>query len=197
MASQAKKDLRAAIKHKLAGLDADAVQDQSDRGQHLILSLPQYKNAQRIGIYLSMPTGEAQTELLIRDALGSEKEVFVPHVFAVGSEKPKRKLMDMLRLPTVGEYENLERDSWGIPKLPVHGLANRENARGGLGRSYALDGTETICETVQGLDVIVVPGVAFDRQMGRLGHGAGFYDAFLARFCDNGARTKPFLGRPS
>jgi 5-formyltetrahydrofolate cyclo-ligase len=35
------------------------------------------------------------------------------------------------------------------------------------------------------LDVVVVPGVAFDREGGRVGYGAGFYDRLLGRVRDD------------
>lgn len=34
-------------------------------------------------------------------------------------------------------------------------------------------------ELKQGLDLVLVPGLAFDRQRRRLGHGRGYYDAYL------------------
>lgn len=120
-----------------------------------------------------MPASEAQTELLVQHALQDEKSVFVPYLHKPEGEK--RKVMEMLRLEST---DALEKDAWGIPSLS--GVEGRENA---------MDGKE-------GLDVIVVPGVAFDREGNRLGHGAGFYDKFLERGWGKGSRRrKPFLGQ--
>lgn len=106
--------------------------------------------------------------------------------------------MDMLRLESIEEFESLERNAWGIPRLPGEGLGGRGNALGGEGKSVprrerdgGVVGGEG--EAEGGLDLVVVPGVAFDAEMNRLGHGAGFYDGYLTRFCQEGKRKMPFL----
>ncbi|MDR1330889.1 MAG: 5-formyltetrahydrofolate cyclo-ligase [Tannerella sp.] len=43
-------------------------------------------------------------------------------------------------------------------------------------------------ETGDDLDLAIIPGVAFDRRMNRLGRGKGFYDRFLSTF------RKPVIG---
>jgi len=48
-----------------------------------------------------------------------------------------------------------------------------------------------------GLDLIVVPGVAFDREMNRIGHGKGYYDHFFQRcfeYAKQKERPPPTLG---
>lgn len=197
-AQNAKKALRKDIKARLSSLDEDAISRESEISQETILGLPQYRNAKSLSIYLSMPANEAQTILLVQHALGSGKKVFVPYLYTPAediNQGKKRKVMDMLRLGTVQEYEGLQKDAWGIPSLPADGIEQRENAMGGVGLTLA--GGRMDEKKDSGLDLIVVPGVAFDDQGHRLGHGAGFYDHFLTRFCDEARRRKPYLGMSS
>ncbi|KAK5686616.1 hypothetical protein LTS10_002736 [Elasticomyces elasticus] len=195
----AKRALRKDIKARLSALSEPEQTVQSQRAQQLILDLPQYAQASRVGIYLSMPNGEAQTDLLVRNALKAKKQVFVPYLhstFSAGTKSGQGKVMDMFRLSSIADYEGLKPDSWGIPSIPSAGLESRENAMGGIGLSVPTNSNNTPDDhgdNGSSLDLIVVPGVAFDEDMSRLGHGAGFYDKFLTRYCDDGKRKKPFL----
>jgi 5-formyltetrahydrofolate cyclo-ligase len=130
-----------------------------------------------------MPTSEVQTDPIVRHALQSGKQVFVPYLHkndggvkgsADGEHAPKR-IMDMVALRDVADYEGLERDSWGIPTV----------GDGAVGRVRVLgDGVDG--EDRVGLDLVLMPGVLFEMQrdgkVRRLGHGKGFYDFFLYRY---------------
>lgn len=200
---EAKKALRKEIKTTLSTLGEDEITTQSNKVKDLILSLPQYQKATRLSIYLSMPQGELRTDAIVRDALDKGKKVFIPYIAGKG----RSATMDMLRLASLSDLNSLERDDWGIPTLPSNSINERENAAGGTGlveieELEAMDGVEAQRygrETAPGrgeegtLDLIVMPGVAFDVGLGRLGHGAGYYDGFLTRFCGDGT-MKPFLG---
>jgi 5-formyltetrahydrofolate cyclo-ligase len=64
--------------------------------------------------------------------------------------------MLMLPVASSAEIDGFPRSKWGIPEPPVE--PPRE------------DGTYS-----GRIDVVVVPGVAFDRKCNRLGHGKGYY----------------------
>ena len=101
---------------------------------------------------------EVRTMPAIREALTTGQRVVVPYC-TVDAEG--QRCLGLWRLQGLDE---LQAGRWGILEPP------RERWH------------ETDRQVLaQELDLVVVPGVAFDRQGGRLGNGAGYYDRLLAR----------------
>jgi 5-formyltetrahydrofolate cyclo-ligase len=135
-----------------------------------------------------MPAGEVSTHDIVVHAINQGKTVFVPYIHGSrqnGSQKPTR-IMDMLALHSQEDLESLRRDPWGIPTLDESSVPARENALSGHGVENILtrdDGAPKRSDAA-GLDLVLVPGVAFDTENRRLGHGKGFYDRYLQRYKD-------------
>ncbi|KAH7120788.1 5-formyltetrahydrofolate cyclo-ligase-like protein [Dendryphion nanum] len=188
--STLKKDLRKKIKAILSELPEAAAAVQTSHATATLLAMPEYKAAKRISVYLSMPSGEISTTSIVHDALKQGKQVFIPYTYklaAPGANQPK-SIMDMLELKSIGDFESLKPDSWGIPTPSKDSISSRGNSFGGHGTT---EGKITPGESTEtGLDLIVMPGMAFDSKYGRLGHGKGFYDYFLQR-CHESSRV-PF-----
>jgi 5-formyltetrahydrofolate cyclo-ligase len=186
----AKKELRSLMKHKLSAISRESIDRQSSfvpaslkffnwcaPGSAVfktITDFKPYQEAKRIGIYLSMPAAELQTDALVRHALGAGKQVFVPYLFKRSDPPPDtpKSVMDMVDLRSLSDYDSLKRDSWGIPTIGADTVHHREHV---------------LSKESLPLDMILMPGVAFDidRKSGfirRLGHGKGFYDYFLHRY---------------
>ncbi|KAE8376005.1 hypothetical protein BDV26DRAFT_283007 [Aspergillus bertholletiae] len=178
----AKKDLRRKIRDVLQTIPADSIISQSRIATNRLFSLTEYQNAKRIGVYLSMPLGELSTTAIVQDALTNDKEVFIPYIHNVESPSPQQKvsIMDMLALNSVEEFNSLVPDKWGIPSLAKAQIGTRKNCLGGVGVSPS-ESDKTLDEE-WGLDLIVMPGMAFDHEFRRLGHGKGYYDHFLTRY---------------
>lgn len=140
-------------------------------------------DAGRISVFLSMPSAEVQTDDIVRHALDSGKQVFVP--FLHKSPLPaapgmSARVMDMVQLKDVHDYESLKRDKWGIPSIDPATVHERQRV---LGSSHTQHPDQAT------LDLILMPGVAFDvapnsNEVRRLGHGRGFYDVFLERYTE-------------
>ena len=129
-----------------------------------------------------MPAAEIQTDEIVRDALLNGKKVFVPYLHKPQnppSDTPK-SVMEMVDLRTLADYTSLKRDSWGIPTIGKDTVGEREGILGHW----------TGSSSNEGLDLILLPGVAFDvdsedGRIRRLGHGKGFYDYFLHRYLES------------
>lgn len=114
--------------------------------------LGEYEAAQVTMFYVSVPS-EVHTLGLLSEALGQGKTVVVPYMEA--------SRIHLFRLAATDE---LAPGQFNI-------LEPRRELRAQAGRSI----------DVGQIDLVVVPGVAFDRQGGRLGHGRGYYDELLKR----------------
>lgn len=138
-----------------------------------------YNDAKSISIYLSMPAAEIQTDAIVRHALNSGKQVFIPYLHKSPLQTPDSpsKVMDMVLLKGLSDYEGLKRDKWGIPSIDPTTVDERKRI---LGRP------EVHHSESSSLDLMLLPGVAFDFDetggVRRLGHGRGFYDFFLNRY---------------
>ncbi|PVH94271.1 5-formyltetrahydrofolate cyclo-ligase-like protein [Periconia macrospinosa] len=178
-----KKDLRKRIKHLLADVSEAAVATQTSNATKALLALPEYKAARRISVYLSMPTGEISTTSIVKDALAQGKRVFIPYTYVPDIHMPgqPKSIMDMVELQSINDFETLKPDKWNIPTPSSDSITSRANSFGGKGLTQ---GKQIQTTDEVGLDLIVMPGMAFDSNFGRLGHGKGFYDYFLRRSQD-------------
>ncbi|KAL1976738.1 hypothetical protein VTN31DRAFT_3020 [Thermomyces dupontii] len=184
----AKKELRRRIQRILREIPPESISSQSATATSRLLALPEYRSAKRISVFLSMPQGEISTTGIVRDALTSGKEVYVPYTHKV----TQASVMDMLRLYSMDDFESLKPDKWGIPSLAEESIPTRQNCFGGHG----IAPTRSRSPEDAGLDLIVLPGVAFDTGMRRLGHGKGYYDHFLNRYNKEVAGTVRANSRP-
>ena len=137
-----------------------------------------------------MPKGEVITRAIIKDALRHGKKVFAPYIYEskIQVQSKPRSAMDMVSLHSESDYEALEPDTWGIPSVAENSLAERRQVLKDFKDLSSpvpeiVDNSESISSSKgtesRRLDLIIMPGVAFDRGLGRLGHGKGFYDYFL------------------
>ncbi len=114
------------------------------------MALPEYAAARTIMFYVDVRS-EVRTRNDLANALQTGKRIVVPYCVDGELELFHLESMDELEL---GMYRILEprADLRSVPEKRIN---------------------------VEDLDLIMVPGVGFDRRGGRTGHGKGYYDKLL------------------
>ncbi|XP_072942326.1 5-formyltetrahydrofolate cyclo-ligase [Epargyreus clarus] len=151
----AKALIRDQVAEKIAALSTEEKKRQSKIVYDKMINHPYYKSAKRISLFMSTDQ-EVDTGPMIAHIKARGGSAFVPQ-YAGGK-------MRMLKLET-GDEDNMP--------LTRHGIAQHSKEQQ---REDALD---------QGLDLIIAPGVAFTRNGGRVGHGGGYYDKYIANLREN------------
>jgi 5-formyltetrahydrofolate cyclo-ligase len=114
------------------------------------MQLPEYHAAKTVMFYVDV-RDEVRTRQALPGALASGKRIVVPYCLDGELELFHLERMEELEL---GMYRILE------PKADLRSVASKHLQPADL-------------------DLVMVPGVAFDRQGGRTGHGKGYYDKLL------------------
>ena len=124
-----------------------------------LLEIDVWKDARGVSVFLSMPSAEVQTMELIKECFANQKRVFIPKITGGNPED-----MKMYELDSIEEISSFELTKWGIPEPSLDQMNSKPDA--------------TMCGII---DLVILPGVGFDKQGGRLGHGKGYYDSFIER----------------
>ena len=146
---------RDAYDRRAAQEDKDAI---SARAVARLMALPEYKAAQVAMWYIDCRSETRTKPELLAEVARGEKKIIVP--YCTVDEQGENKLglwhMESLEEMVVGKWNILEppKEMWGNPDKEVEPEA---------------------------LDFVMVPGVGFDREGGRMGNGQGYYDRLLER----------------
>lgn len=116
------------------------------------VALPEYERARTVMFYVDVRT-EVRTRHFLPTALTHGKRIVVPYCV---EQELELFLLDSMEELSVGMYKILE------PKTELRSLPSKKVA-------------------VEEIDLVMVPGVAFDRTGARMGHGFGYYDKLLER----------------
>jgi len=196
--SAIKSRLRANTRAVLKSLSPTFLLENSEKIAKSLFEVAAFREAKALSCFISMPN-EVQTNPILESVLDAGypqvrsrssaaaatstsasppyesrhlmlKRVFVPKV--TGSKSPEMTMVELKGLREL-ESTNYIANHWGI-REPVHSEP------------------DYTCEGV--IDLVLVPGVAFDAQCHRLGQGRGYYDSFLQRAID--ANESKGLARP-
>ena len=145
-----KKRIRQTVLTRRQALSPSAVEQKSRVIQERVGALSEYISARILHSYVSSKDNEVDTHHLIQEALSQGKRVVVPV-----TEFAAR----VLRHVEIQSLEQLRPTRWGLLEPQGDDLQQVD---------------------ISDIDLVLVPGLAFDRTGCRIGFGGGFYDRFLA-----------------
>ena len=146
-----KEEIRRKILKKRLSLSSEDIRDKSHQAFLNLIETVEYINSQNIMFYVATRS-EVQTEEMIKTSIKMGKNIFVPIILTEYTNLAPSKIID---------FDNeLEKGKKGIlePKREYYRLFPPED-----------------------IDLIIIPGVAFDLSGNRIGRGFGYYDNFLRK----------------
>jgi len=146
-----KVEIREKILKKRLSLSSEEIKDKSHQIFLNLVKTIEFLNSQNIMFYVATRS-EVQTEEMIKASLKMGKNIFVPIILSDCINLAPSRLIDF--------DKELEKGKKGIlePKKEYHRLFPSEN-----------------------IELMILPGIAFDLTGNRIGRGLGYYDNFLKK----------------
>jgi len=149
---EAKETLREDMKIRIKSQKSSERRQRSRAIQKKLFQTEDFLRSKCVMLYVSKGTGEVDTGPIIKRALKMGKKVVLP----VTLERDRDIKPVYLR-----DIKKMEKGPYGI--YEPGGPSNRISAE------------------LKDIGLVVVPGIAFDRNNNRIGRGKGYYDNFLRR----------------
>lgn len=146
-----KPELRKLILNRRNALSVPEAAQKSNEIFQRLQTTKAYQEAHRVMLYLSIGK-EVQTSKIVEDLLLKKKRVFIPATQPAAKEMLASELLDPAKDLTPG-YMNIPEPK----KEALRPISPME------------------------LDLVLVPGLAFDLKGYRIGYGGGYYDRFLPK----------------
>ncbi|KAA1074871.1 5,10-methenyltetrahydrofolate synthetase [Puccinia graminis f. sp. tritici] len=175
--------IRRQIRTVLKEITSASLAHQGEEVLKHLKNLNHYIDSNRVSCYKSMSSGELPTDSIIKNLLEKRKRVFLPYIHHPTETADQKKIgthrMEMLGLESWVEFET------GL--VPVSFSSSSSSPQVFQFDPAKISGLENALP--KGLDLILLPGLAFDRHGNRLGHGKGYYDEYLNEYTAVSSRT--------
>ncbi len=148
---QKKRELRKKIIHERDRLTEAEIAEKSARIAENLYNLPAYKNANAVMFFISFGS-EVDTRPMVEETITRGKLALAPKAVPETKELIPSVIKDF--------EQDLVPGAYNIPEPGEETLRPLEP---------------------QKIDLLIVPGVGFDLEGGRLGYGGGYYDRFFER----------------
>ncbi|PLW25283.1 hypothetical protein PCANC_27297 [Puccinia coronata f. sp. avenae] len=151
-----RRQVRSLLKH----ISPESLAVQGDEVLKHLKSFTPYLDARRVSCYKSMSSAELPTDSIIKNLLETTgKKVFLPYIH--DQKKTGTHRMEMLELKTWQAFQT--------DLVPVSFSSSSTSPQVFQFDPDKISGLENAQD--EGLDLILLPGLAFDRYGNRLGHG--------------------------
>lgn len=149
-----KKKIRKEIINKRDKLTREEINSKSNSIKEKLFDLKEYKNSNTIFSFISFAS-EINTHPIIKEMLDDKKQVGVPFTYSKNRKMIVAEIKDFYKDLELGFYDILSpRESELQPIEP------------------------------KDIDLVLVPGLAFDKNGYRVGYGGGYYDTFFSQTND-------------